>query len=128
MFCSNVECCNVATCQFSEKPCKVGYWGKAHTHIPTYDPNSAGKLFLVKDIGLWQTSKYINNDSKQTLFFWLIKVPWFKLFHFISCLSFKNGKEPFSRPIQTGILKQRLWNVMDPCQDGVAALYRNICL
>ena len=65
MFCNKIECCNVATCQFNEKQCKVGYYGTAHTHIPTYDPNSAGKLFLVKDIGLWQTSKYLNNNWKQ---------------------------------------------------------------
>ena len=59
MFCNKIDCCNVATCQFNQKQCKAGYYGTAHTHIPTYDPNGAGKLFLVKDIALWQTSKYL---------------------------------------------------------------------
>ena len=80
MFCNKIECCNVATCQFNEKQCKVGYYGTAHTHIPTYDPNSAGKLFLVKDIGLWQTSKYLNNKCEQFFFVELREYHFFNLF------------------------------------------------
>ena len=60
IFCNNFECCNVATCQFNEKMCKVGYYGKAHKEIPIYDPNAGGKLFLVKETGLWQTSMNYN--------------------------------------------------------------------
>ena len=57
MLCNKIECCNVAVCDFGEKLCKVGYYGEAYKHIPTYDPDGSGRLSLVKDIGLWQTSK-----------------------------------------------------------------------